>query len=229
MKQPNCIFALHNKDGASFNSEHSVAFVILSKSVVTLYLKVIGSITAVKLIIMNLPEIGHGPRLNVDIHRGALTEGLLTLAIVSISLGLSKSSSNSFFLKTWMSSVSKIALHILGSDLTGGCMNPASAMGWAYARGEHMTKDHLYVYWLAPIEATLLAVWTFRLLLNPQKQEEKPSLIECILISYSSICPKPSVNIVLDFVFGYLPSLHVEGSLIAQLCIISCCRFAYFH
>nr|GEW51449.1 probable aquaporin SIP2-1 [Tanacetum cinerariifolium] len=30
------------------------------------------------------------------------------------------------FRKTWISSLSKLTLHILGSDLTGGCINPAS-------------------------------------------------------------------------------------------------------
>ncbi|KAI3926894.1 hypothetical protein MKX01_032809, partial [Papaver californicum] len=70
--------------------------------------------------------MGRGSPLKVDIHRGALTEGLLTLAIVSVSLGLARNSPNSFFMKTWISSVSKLALHILGSDITGGIMNPAS-------------------------------------------------------------------------------------------------------
>ncbi|KAJ6316898.1 hypothetical protein OIU78_020062 [Salix suchowensis] len=79
-------------------------------------------------------------------------------------------------MKTWISSVSKLSLHILGSDLTGGCMNPASVMGWAYARGDHITKEHILVYWLAPIEGTLLAVWTFKLLFRQQKQDEKEKL-----------------------------------------------------
>lgn len=135
--------------------------------------QVIGSVAGVRLITEIFPEIGLGPRLNVDIHRGALTEGLLTFAIVTISLGLSRKIPGSFFMKTWISSVSKLTLHILGSDLTGGCMNPASVMGWAYARGDHITKEHILVYWLAPIEATLLAVWTFRLLVPPLKEDKK--------------------------------------------------------
>ncbi|KAK9951334.1 hypothetical protein M0R45_006785 [Rubus argutus] len=134
---------------------------------------VIGSVAGVRLITEIFPEIGLGPRLNVDIHRGALTEGLLTFAIVTISLGLSRKIPGSFFMKTWISSVSKLTLHILGSDLTGGCMNPASVMGWAYARGDHITKEHILVYWLAPIEATLLAVWTCRLLVPPLKEDKK--------------------------------------------------------
>ncbi|KAH8485912.1 hypothetical protein POPTR_016G024900v4 [Populus trichocarpa] len=138
--------------------------------------QVIGSITGVRLFIDTFPEIGLGPRLTVDIHKGALTEGLLTFAIVTISLGLARKIPGSFFMKTWISSVSKLSLHILGSDLTGGCMNPASVMGWAYARGDHITKEHILVYWLAPIEGTLLAVWTFKLLFRPQKQDEKEKL-----------------------------------------------------
>lgn len=75
---------------------------------------------------MAFPAIGSGPRLNVNIHGGALTEGILTFLIVLISLGLSTKIPGSFFMKNWISSLSKITLHILGSDLTGGCMNPAS-------------------------------------------------------------------------------------------------------
>lgn len=135
--------------------------------------QVFGSIAGVRLIIAAFPNIGRGPRLSIDIHRGALTEGCLTFAIVSISLGLSRRSHASTFMKTWISSLSKLTLHILGSDLTGGCMNPASVMGWAYARGDHITKEHIHVYWLAPIQATLLAVWTFNLLVSPSKDKEE--------------------------------------------------------
>ncbi|XP_061964585.1 probable aquaporin SIP2-1 isoform X2 [Populus nigra] len=138
--------------------------------------QVIGSITAVRLLIDTFPEIGRGPRLNVDIHKGALTEGLLAFGVVTISLGLARKIPGSFFMKTWISSISKLSLHILGSDLTGGCMNPASVMGWAYARGDHITKEHILVYWLAPIQGALLAAYTFKLLFRPQKQDEKEKL-----------------------------------------------------
>lgn len=89
-------------------------------------LQVIGSIVGVRLIKAIFPEIGQGPRLSVDIHQGALTEGLLTFMVVMVSMGLKKKDPKSFFMKTWISSISKITLHILGSDLTGGIMNPAS-------------------------------------------------------------------------------------------------------
>ncbi|XP_020219413.1 probable aquaporin SIP2-1 [Cajanus cajan] len=137
--------------------------------------QVIGSIVGVKLLIDTIPEVGQGPRLNVDIHQGALTEGLLTFGIVIISLGLAMKVRENFFMKTWISSLSKLTLHILGSDFTGGCMNPASVMGWAYARGDHITKEHILVYWLAPIEATILAVWTFKFLVQPVIKDKTAS------------------------------------------------------
>nr|UXY92429.1 aquaporin SIP2-1 [Helianthus tuberosus] len=135
--------------------------------------QVFGSIMAVRLILLTFPGIGRGPKLTVSLHQGALTEGLLTLTIVLISHGLSTKIPGSFYTKTWISSVSKLALHILGADLTGGAMNPASVMGWAYARGDHITKEHLLVYWLAPIQATLLAAWAFRYLVRPSKQDRE--------------------------------------------------------
>lgn len=137
--------------------------------------QVIGSITGVRLILDTFPEIGSGPSLNVGIHHGALTEGLLTFAIVTISLGLARKIPGSFYMKTWISSVSKLALHVLGSDLTGGCMNPASVMGWAYARGDHITKEHILVYWLAPIQATLLSLWSFKLVVRPLAEKKRDS------------------------------------------------------
>ncbi|KAK4481797.1 hypothetical protein RD792_012708 [Penstemon davidsonii] len=132
--------------------------------------QVVGSVYGVRLILSTFPGIGRGPSLNVDIAKGALTEGFLTFAIVFISLGLARKITGNL-MKTWISSVSKLTLHMLGSDLTGGCMNPASVMGWAFANGEHITKEHLIVYWLAPVEATLAAVWVFGILVRPKKDE----------------------------------------------------------
>lgn len=46
-------------------------------------------------------------------------------------------------------------------------------MGWAYARGEHITKEHLLVYWLGPVKATLLAVWFFKVVFKPLTEEQQ--------------------------------------------------------
>ncbi|KAI3801265.1 hypothetical protein L1987_29369 [Smallanthus sonchifolius] len=80
----------------------------------------------VRLILETFPEIWRGPELIINLHQGALTEGLLTFTQVLITLGLDRNIHDSFFRKTWMNSILKLALHILGSDLTGGCMNPAA-------------------------------------------------------------------------------------------------------
>lgn len=85
-----------------------------------------GSIVGVRLIIETFPELWRGPALVINLHQGALTEGLLTFSQVLITLGLDRSINGSFYMKTWISSILKFSLHILGSDLTGGCMNPAA-------------------------------------------------------------------------------------------------------
>ncbi|KAI3782707.1 hypothetical protein L2E82_12761 [Cichorium intybus] len=134
--------------------------------------QVLGAIVGVRLIIETFPELWRGPQLVINLHQGALTEALLTFTHVLITLGLDRSVNGSFYMKTWISSILKFALHILGSDLTGGCMNPAAVVGWAYAFGVHKSKEHIIVYWFAPIEATLLASWTFRLLTRSSKPEK---------------------------------------------------------
>ncbi|WOL12013.1 hypothetical protein Cni_G20777 [Canna indica] len=121
--------------------------------------QVIGSIMAVWFINVAFPAAAAaaGPHLNIDVNSGALVEGLLTCFIVILSLRLNKFPSSSK--KTWIKCVAKVILHFLGSHTTGGIMNPASAFGWAYAKEEHVRKEHLCVYCLAPIEATLLIAW----------------------------------------------------------------------
>ncbi|KAJ3699714.1 hypothetical protein LUZ61_003419 [Rhynchospora tenuis] len=121
--------------------------------------QMLGAVSGVLLLKEVFPQIGHGPRVNGHIHHGALVEGLATFAVVMVSLTLKHKEVNSFFMKTWISSISKMTLHILSSDLTGGIMNPASAFGWAFARGDHITLEHVLVYWVAPIQAALFGVW----------------------------------------------------------------------
>lgn len=45
-------------------------------------------------------------------------------------------------------------------------------MGWAYARGEHITTEHILVYWIAPIQGTIAAILTFKLLFRQPKEEK---------------------------------------------------------
>lgn len=48
-------------------------------------------------------------------------------------------------------------------------------MGWAFANGQHITKEHWVVYWLAPFQASLLAVWVFRVLFQAKNDDVKPA------------------------------------------------------
>ncbi|XP_076908152.1 putative aquaporin SIP2-1 [Bidens hawaiensis] len=158
----------------AFTSAINANFVTFLFNVARIPFQVFGSIIGVRLVLKTFPELWNGPELVINLHQGALTEGLLTFIHVLITLGLDRNiNDGSFFMKTWISSILKLALHTLGSDLTGGCMNPAAVAGWAYALGEHKAKEHIIVYWLAPMEATLLAVWTFRLLVRSAKPEKQ--------------------------------------------------------
>ncbi|KAF5802411.1 putative major intrinsic protein [Helianthus annuus] len=156
-----------------FTSAINGDFVTFLVNVGRIPFQVFGSIIGVRLILKTFPELWNGPELVINLHQGALTECLLTFVYVLITLGLDRYRHGSFFMKTWISSILKLALHILGSDLTGGCMNPAAVVGWAYALGVHATKEHIIVYWLAPMEACLFAVWIFRLLVRRSKPEKQ--------------------------------------------------------
>ncbi|EMS51121.1 Aquaporin SIP2-1 [Triticum urartu] len=133
---------------------------------------VIGAVIGVMLMRFTFPKVGKGAALSIGVHHGALTEGLATLMVVMVSLTLKKKEQG-FFVKTWIASIWKMTIHILSSDMTGGIMNPASAFAWAYARGDHTSFDHLLVYWLAPLQATLVAVWVVTFLTKPKKTKEQ--------------------------------------------------------
>lgn len=136
-----------------------------------------GSLLGVKYVKFMIPPGGQGPLLKVDLITGMAVEGVLTFIIVMVSLIVRARGPKSFFLRTWIMSIIKLSLSIVGANFTGPAMNPATAFGWAYSRGQHRTKEHVYVYWLAPLEACLLAVWTFGLLAVPsQKKQRRPKL-----------------------------------------------------
>eukprot|EP01018_Ginkgo_biloba_P038997 Gb_36376 [translate_table: standard] len=120
-----------------------------------------------------LPRGARGPVLRVDVQTGMLTEGVLSFTMVLVMLFVSRRGPKSNLLKAWITSITKGTLSILGTNNTGPAMNPASAFGWAYTRGQHRTKEYVYVYWLAPIEASLLAVWIFRLFVIPSQKQQK--------------------------------------------------------
>jgi len=167
--------------GASYNPLTAISGAVASRGGPALYLftvfvrvpaQVIGAVIGVMLMRFTFPKVGKGAGLSVGVHHGALTEGLATLMVVMVSVILKKKEQG-FFMRTWIASIWKMTIHILSSDITGGIMNPASAFAWAYARGDHASFDHLLVYWLAPLQATLLAVWVVTFLTKPKNTKEQ--------------------------------------------------------
>ncbi|CAA6661945.1 unnamed protein product [Spirodela intermedia] len=152
--------------------------------------QVAGSIVGVGLAREMFPQVADCPCLNVDIPRGALAEGLISFSYVAIYLGAKRKYPKNFVLRASITAVSRLILRLL----VGGCMNPASharwshqvfffifvhlfflflgtsvlspGLRWAFSRGDHITKEHLFVYWLAPLEGTLLGFWVSSLLVE---------------------------------------------------------------
>lgn len=67
-----------------------------------------------------------GPTLKVDLHTGAIAEGVLTFAITFVVLLIIIKGPKSFFWKNWMLSVATMAVIVPGSSYTGPSMNPAN-------------------------------------------------------------------------------------------------------
>ncbi|PWA62838.1 major intrinsic protein, Aquaporin-like protein [Artemisia annua] len=67
-----------------------------------------------------------GPTLKVDLHTGAIAEGVLTFLITFVVVIIIIKGPKSFFMKNWMLSVATMAVIILGSSYTGPSMNPAN-------------------------------------------------------------------------------------------------------
>lgn len=117
-----------------------------------------------------------GPSLKVDLHTGAMAEGLLTFLISFAVLLIIIRGPRGMIMKTWFLAVTTVSLVFAGSNYTGPAMNPTFAFGWAYVDKLHNTWEHFYVYWICPFIGAILAAWTFRLLFpttsSPTKQKK---------------------------------------------------------
>ncbi|CAK9160004.1 unnamed protein product [Ilex paraguariensis] len=67
-----------------------------------------------------------GPSLKVDLHTGAIAEGVLTFTITFAVLLIILRGPRSPLLKNWLLSMSTVALVVAGSSYTGPSMNPAN-------------------------------------------------------------------------------------------------------
>ncbi|CAD5196242.1 aquaporin SIP1-1-like [Musa acuminata AAA Group] len=112
-----------------------------------------------------------GPSLKVDLHTGALAEGVLTFIITLAVLWIIIRGPRSPVVKTWMVAVSTVAMVVAGAGYTGPAMNPANAFGWAYINNRHNTWEQFYVYWICPFIGAIVAGWFFRIIF-PQRAEK---------------------------------------------------------
>ncbi|CAA0839298.1 Aquaporin SIP1-1 [Striga hermonthica] len=114
-----------------------------------------------------------GPSLKVDLHTGAIAEGVLTFAITFAVLLIIIRGPRSPIIKNLLLAMSTVALVVAGASYTGPSMNPANAFGWAYINNKHNTWEQLYVYWICPFVGAILAAWVFRFLFPPPTKQTK--------------------------------------------------------
>ncbi|MFS8008682.1 putative major intrinsic protein [Helianthus anomalus] len=172
--------------GASFNATGTVAFYIvgaagdddtLMSTAVRFPAQAVGAVGGVLALMELMPlEYKHmleGPTLKVDLHTGAIAEGVLTFAITFVVLVIIIKGPKSFFWKNWMISVAAMAVIVPGSSYTGPSMNPANAFGWAYVYNKHNTWEQFYVYWICPSLGAILAAWLYRLVFPPRQPSKQ--------------------------------------------------------
>lgn len=67
-----------------------------------------------------------GPSVKVDLHTGAIAEGVLTFIMSFLVLYIILKGPKSPLVKNWMLSMSIVTMVVAGSGYTGPSMNPAN-------------------------------------------------------------------------------------------------------
>ncbi|KAF8401829.1 hypothetical protein HHK36_012775 [Tetracentron sinense] len=127
----------HALGGASFNPTGTAAFYAAGVGPVNLFSMAFrfpaqalgavgGATTIMEVMPLQYKHMLGGPSLKVDLHTGAIAEGVLTFVISFIVLFIVIRGPRSPLLKTWLLSMSTVALVIAGSGYTGPSMNPAN-------------------------------------------------------------------------------------------------------
>lgn len=170
--------------GAVFNPANSVAFGAagtgpgpfshhLLRSVSQASGAMLGAIAALVLIPealqRNFYKFGLGLRAGVGIAQGCLTEGLLSF-LINLSILWSMNAKNRV-LGFWTPYIATILLIWSGEALTGPSMNPAYTFAWHFQMQVQTTREHVLVYWAAPLLGSLLAGWTWRALQRNRQQQ----------------------------------------------------------
>lgn len=175
--------------GASFNPAASMTFHVagLKKNDSILSMAVrfpaqaAGGVAGVKAALGLIPaEYSNtltGPSLKVDLHTGAVAEGLFTFGRSLALLLIMFMGPKNGWVKQWLVSLATAILVLTGSRFTGAPMNPASAFGWAYVNNRHNSWELYYVYWIGALFGATLGAWVFRFMVSlrlppPTKQKK---------------------------------------------------------
>ncbi|KAI3677014.1 hypothetical protein L1987_86632 [Smallanthus sonchifolius] len=149
-----------------FPAQKSFNFGIKKHQFLLLLVKALGAVGGALAIVELMPlEHKHmlgGPSLKVDLHTGAIAEGVLTFVISFLVLYIILKGPKSPLMKNLMLSMSVVTMVVVGSGYTGPSMNPAYAFGWAYVNNRHNTWEQFYVYWICPFVGAIFAGWVFR-------------------------------------------------------------------
>ncbi|XAR68681.1 hypothetical protein NMG60_11003896 [Bertholletia excelsa] len=170
--------------GASFNPTGTAAFYAAGASADSLISMAFrfpaqaagavgGALAIAEVMPVQYKHMVGGPSLKVDLHTGAIAEGILTFTITFAVLLIVLRGPNSPVLKTWLIAMATVALVIAGSSYTGPSMNPANAFGWAYVNKWHNTWEQFYVYWICPFAGAILAALVFRVVFPPPVKKQK--------------------------------------------------------
>ncbi|KAL5573349.1 hypothetical protein UlMin_022946 [Ulmus minor] len=173
--------------GANFNPSTSVSFYAAGlrpdaspiSLAVRLPAQAAGAVAGVQAILKLMPEnyrdVLRGPSLKVDLHSGAIAEGLLTFLFCFGIHFVMRKGPKSLMVQIWLVSWSTAGLVIAGSGYTGPSMNPANAFGWAYVNNMHNTWQQFYVYWISPCLGAVLAGLVVRVLFDKPVTKQKQS------------------------------------------------------
>ncbi|CAL5211714.1 unnamed protein product [Lathyrus oleraceus] len=171
--------------GASFNPSSTVSFYTLGlrpdSSLLSMAIRfpaqAIGGAMGIKSILYVMPsEYLHmmkGPSLKVDLHTGAIAEGVLSFTHNFVILILVLKGPKNPWLKVYLLSVTTLVLVILGSGYTGPSLNPANAFGWAYINNKHNSWEQFYVFWICPLIGASLAALVYRFVFMSPVKEKK--------------------------------------------------------
>ncbi|CAN4109052.1 unnamed protein product [Withania somnifera] len=134
---------------------------------------VAGAVAILEVIPAQYKHMLGGPSLKVDLHNGAIAEGILTFIMTFLVFMIVLKGPKSALLKNWLLAMSTVTMVVAGSKYTGPSMNPANAFGWAYINNMHNTWEQFYVYWICPFIGAVMAAWTFRAVF-PAPVKQKP-------------------------------------------------------